>query len=149
MEEKNTTLQEEMVRQQKYWKKNHIWTVLILLAVLIYTVIAGPAITVAADREHLKLDMPNHAVVLPYDSITAASLEKSVDYGVCSVGKDARQYKCGTWENEAWGSYTLCVYTAAEQCVVLETTTGRYVVNMASDADTERLYEMILSFAGL
>jgi len=143
VEDKQTPLQEELVRQRKYWRKNHIWTVLILVAVFLYTMLTGPAISVTPGPEALKLDMPNQSVVLPYDAITDCELIEQPDFGTCVEGKDARKYQCGRWENEAWGTYTLCVYTSSKECIVIKTDTEIYVVNMASDSDTEQMFQQI------
>jgi DhnA family fructose-bisphosphate aldolase class Ia len=58
-------------------------------------------------------------------------------------GKENRQGSSGIWENPQWGSYTLCVYASSDKAIRITTDADCYVVNLASEAETEQLYQLI------
>ena len=123
------SLQEETTREQQYWKKNSVWTLLIFAALFVYSVFTGPNIAVEMTDLGLSLKLDDGTVCqIPYDSIESAELVDQPDFGTCIEGKDARRWKSGTFENELWGEYTVCAYTSSENCITVNTGTQTYVM---------------------
>lgn len=137
------TVQEEMVRERKYWKQNQIWA-LVVAAVLLLNLLGGSGFSVATGPEELTLTMHNGQVcTVPYSSITEVRLLEEPQYGTMTEGKETRQGKSGTWESPEWGSYTLCVYSSSS-CAVWMQAEGRcYVVNLTSAVETQQLYQIV------
>lgn len=137
------TVEEEMSREQKFWKRNQLWTVLVAMVVL-FGLLGGNSLSVAPGAEELTLIMhDDSAQTIRYDAIAELELLEDADYGVMHQGKDTRQGKSGTWEYPQWGSYTLCVYASSNKVVRITTETGCYLVNLASDGETEQLFQLL------
>jgi hypothetical protein len=137
------TVEEEMSREQKFWKRNQLWTVLVAMVVL-FGLLGGNSLSVAPGAEELTLIMhDDSAQTIRYDAIAELELLEDADYGVMHQGKDTRQGKSGTWEHLQWGSYTLCVYASSNKVVRITTETGCYLVNLASDGETEQLFQLL------
>ena len=137
------TVQEEMVRERKYWKQNQLWA-LVLAAVVLLNLVNGSGMSVAPGAEALLLTMHDGSTeVIAYEDITAAQLLENVDFGTAAEGKETRSGKSGTWVHPQWGSYTLCVYASSNKVVRITTETGCYLVNLASDGETEQLFQLL------
>jgi len=138
------TVQEELAREQKFWKRNQLWTLLVA-AVLLFSLIGGSRLSVAPGSAELILTMHDgETSAVAYDSITAAELLENPQYGTPVDGKDNRNGKSGTWEHPQWGTYTLCVYASCDRAVRIMVGQTCYVVNLGSPAETEQLYQIIL-----
>ena len=140
---KSRTVQEEMVRERKYWKQNQIWA-LVLAAVVILNLLGGSGISVAPGGEELLLTMHDGSTMaVKYDTVLAAELLEHTDYGTAGEGKETRTGKSGIWEHADWGSYTLCVYASCESAVKITTDAGLCVVNLPSREETRQLYQLL------
>ena len=150
MDENKTSrsVAEEMKREQKYWKRNNLWALLVIAAILIYSLLSGPSLSVAAGASEITLTLHGgERVSVAYNSITKAELLENPEYGELIHGKDTRTGKSGTWEHPEWGTYTLCVYAASANAVRIEANEEIFVFNLASAADTQQLYDTILELS--
>lgn len=139
----NRTVEEELTRERKFWKRNQICTAIVVVVVL-FGLLGGSGLSVAPGAEELTMILHDDTeLTVSYDAITDLELLEDVNYGVMYQGKDTRQGKSGTWENPQWGSYTLCVYASSDKSVRITTETGCYVVNLASDGETQQLYQLL------
>lgn len=137
------TVQEEMVRERKYWKQNQLWA-LVLAAVVLFSLIGGSGLSVAPGSTELLLTFQDgETAVVTYDGITAVELLEHPQYGTMVEGKDTRSGKSGTWEHPEWGNYTLCVYGSCDSAVRILTEDRCYVVNLSSETETEQLYQIL------
>lgn len=137
------TFQEAAAREQKYWKQNQIWA-LVLAAVVLLNLMGGSGISVAPGPEALTLAMHDGTTgTVAYGAIRSAELLEKIDYGSAAEGKDTRAGKSGTWEHPEWGSYTLCVYASCDRVVRIRTDEACYVVNLPSEEETRQLYQLI------
>lgn len=138
------TIQEETFREQKFWKRNQLWSLLLAAAVLAAMLIR-PGLSVAPGAAELMLSMHDGSTeTVSYSSITAAELLEKADYGAMVQGKETRTGKSGIWEHPAWGSYTLCVYASCDSAVRILTEDNCYVVNLPSEGETAQLYQLVL-----
>jgi hypothetical protein len=137
------TMEEEMSRERKFWKRNQICTAIVVVVVL-FGLLGGNSHSVAPGANLVTLTMhDDRAVTVSYREITEAELLEDVQYGTVLEGKETRQGRSGTWENSQWGSYTLCVYASWPDAIRMETQEGIFVVNLASEEETQQLYQLI------
>ncbi|MGN1001966.1 MAG: hypothetical protein ACI4PC_04270, partial [Oscillospiraceae bacterium] len=55
-----------------------------------------------------------------------------------------RNLRCGQWENQVWGEYTLCIRPETDRCIVLTLTGGEvFVFNYENSSTTQSLAEML------
>lgn len=80
---------------------------------------------------------------LSFADVTDMQLVQSPDLGHCVDGRETTSWRCGTWENDAWGTYTLCASKACTDCIVLRTSSGIYVLSYESNDVTAALYESL------
>ena len=138
------TVQEVMVRERKYWKRNQVWALILAAAVVLFGLLGGSGVSVAPGADALTMTMHDGTTEsVAYGDMTAAELLEEPDYGTVLEGKDTRAGKSGTWEHPQWGSYTLCVYASSNKVVRITTETGCYLVNLASDGETEQLFQLL------
>lgn len=138
------TLEEELVRDRKFWKQNQLWSLLLFGAVILFSLLGGSGVSVAPGSRELTMTMQDDSTaIVAYDSIATAELLENADYGTMEAGTDARAGKSGTWEHPQWGSYTLCVYGSCSSAVRITTESGCFVVNLPSEEETRQLYQLI------
>lgn len=138
------TLQEEMARDQKYWKKNLLWTLFLLAGVFLWGFLSGPGLSVVPGATELTLTTHNgQTAAVAYSSITEAELLEAPVFGTVLEGTEQKNGKSGIWEHPQWGSYTLCVYNSCPSALRILTEEGCYVVNLASRQETDQLYQLI------
>lgn len=76
-----------------------------------------------------------------YSQITGLELVDSVTFGNCLSGNETANYRVGTWENEAYGTYQLCVSKHISSYLVVSTSDqGVFVLNYETTGNTEILY---------
>ena len=137
------TVEEELIRDRKFWKRNQICTAILVIVVL-FGLLGGNSHSVAPGADLLTLTMhDDRTVTVSYSEITEAELLEDVRYGTLLEGKETRQGRSGTWTHPEWGSYTLCVYASCPDAIRIETQEGSYVVNLASEGETRQLYQLI------
>ena len=138
------TVQEEMVRERKYWKRNQVWALILAAAVVLFGLLGGSGVSVAPGADALTMTMHDGTTEsVASGDMTAAELLEEPDYGTVLEGKDTRAGKSGTWEHPQWGSYTLCTYASCTQAVRITAGDGCYVVNLPSEAETLQLYTLL------
>lgn len=84
-------LQQESDRQNRYWKKNYLWTLLVLAVVVAIGLFQGASgFTVAPGDDALVITMPEgEAVVVPYEDVESVTMEEAPDYGECLQGSSS------------------------------------------------------------
>lgn len=86
------------------------------------------------------------SVTIPYAGIQSVDLISELAFGRCTDGVDLEDRKNGSWENSAYGDYTLCVYANVPVYIVLHTAQGVTVFNYESESTTQQLYEALLPY---
>lgn len=133
-------------------KKAAIWKNLIicLVIVIVLAVFMDPQSPVsmeALDKELLIKGNSGYTIRIIYAEIQHSELRESLDYGVIVSGENERREKSGTWRNEEFGEYRICVDAKVDYCIVLYTESEIQVVNIESNESTASLYEAILKLA--
>ena len=143
-ENRAKTLKEELDSEQKYWRKNSLWTILIFVGIFLWSYLNAPGLSVVPGADALSLtDHNGQVVTVAYSEITEAELMEEPQYGTMLTGTDQKDGKTGTWEHPQWGSYTLCVYNSCPSAVRIQSGENCYVINLASRNETEQLYQLI------
>lgn len=125
-------------------KKNTIFLLLLAAIVLIYT-FTGGSIGIYPDfgEDSLTVSASSWDWTIPYDQIASLELAQLPDKGTMRDGIDKAKLQCGDWENDTWGSYTLCVVPKVEACIVVTQIDGSiFVMNYESEESTAELYNM-------
>ena len=144
MKSTTRTMEEEVSKVQKYWKKNALWTTLLLAGVFLWSFFTGPGLSVAPGALALTLTAHDGSVAkVDYSTITEVQWLEELECGTVVAGTERKDGKSGTWEHPQWGTYCLCVYDSCASAVRIETQTGSYVVNLASGEETAQLYQLI------
>lgn len=125
-------------------RKNTFFILIILAAVLCY-IISGGSVGISLDfgENSLSIGASGYDWVLPYEQITSLDLMPLPDKGVLLQGIEKSTLCCGTWKNEVWGEYTLCIDPKVEQCIVVTLRDGdEFILNYESGESTRQLHQM-------
>ena len=143
-------LDEELKRQKRYWKRDLICSLAVVVIVFVVGFFRGNVPVLSPGETQLTVQAPDGQVYcIDYTDVTAVSLLSGCSYGTCREGKDAGKYFYGRWENEAWGEYDLCVYAKVPCCLVIASgSADTLVVNGSSEEETEQLGELLESYCG-
>lgn len=81
--------------------------------------------------------------MIEYSRISALELVNLTDAGEPISGEENKSYRWGSWENDIWKVYSLCVAKKADRCILITVEDGsRFVFNYLEDATTEQVYTM-------
>lgn len=118
--------------------KNTIVLVLVLAVFLVLTsIFGGTGMNVDFGDDSLTVTGPQkYSFTVDYDQIAKMELVELTDAGTMLSGGENRSYYWGTWENGAWGSYTLCAAKKPDTALCLTTTGGEHLVFNYQDDDT-------------
>ena len=124
--------------------KNLVFILLILAMVLFY-VFSGGSVGISLDfgEDALTLSASNYDWLILYNQIETLELAKLPDTGMLVDGTQNRTLRCGTWKNDLWGDYTLCIDPRIDTCIVITMKNGGiYVLNYENSDSTGQLYQM-------
>ena len=125
------------------WKNIIIW--LIVLTAMAVFLNRGSAVGMkSSDRELVVSGNSGASVTIAYADIQTIEMREYLDYGTVVDGVDGKKEKSGTWKNEEFGEYRLCVDAKVNSCIVLYMESEIQVINIESNESTASLYEAIL-----
>lgn len=75
---------------------------------------------------------------VPLDTIDSFTYVEEMQYP-----EDSKSIICGTYTNEQWGEYTLCVNGKVAACVVAEAENGTYMFNYEDASTTKSLCQAL------
>lgn len=121
-------------------------TVLIILcALLLFRHFAPPSAGLSFEGEALRIsDGDAVDVTLPFAEIRAVSLIGTLERGEMADGTSTRRIARGTWKNDAYGEYTLCISEKINCCLVVQTDSRTLVYTYESAQTTRGIYDMLL-----
>lgn len=93
----------------------------------------------------IRLEMPSGSTCeIIYEDITELKLiSLPDDYGVCIDGDRKKGCSYGVWENDDWGSYTLCVKDDVPDAVWIRQGNDIIVFNYEGSKPTKSFYEAL------
>lgn len=122
-----------------------------LLIIIIYTIYqfvgGGAAADFSWSETSVTVICPDETEFnMNYADVTSLELYTDVDYGICVSGNDSGSAYYGTWENDLWGTYSLCVTQSIGNCIVMQTDDATLVFNYESEEITSALLEEIQKY---
>ena len=126
--------------------KNLIWLIVIVVAFAIFSTVRGGTSTyLDFSDDKITVTAPeNFSYIAEYDEISSIELVDEFEPGTMISGGDTRKYQWGTWENQAYGEFTLCVSKRIDNALIISLANGEtLVVNYESDQTTQALLDFI------
>lgn len=126
-------------------KQKNLALVILILALVLFYVFSGGSVGISLDfgENALTLSASDYDWLIPYDQIESLELTELTEAGSLIDGIEKRTLRCGTWENEIWGEYTLCTDPRIEKCIVIRMKSGDiYVLNYENSDSTAHLHQM-------
>lgn len=125
--------------------KNFLWLVAVLVVFTLITSVRGQTgVSINFGDDTLDLTGPNQfSCSIEYDKIKSLSLIELTEIGEPVNGDSNRRYQWGTYANDAWGEYTLCISKKIESALLITLQTDDHVVfNFESEDTTTALLDM-------
>lgn len=132
-----------------FWKRNMALILAIFLCYSVYSMFFSVHISITPAADHMTVTFPvkeSFTDTIAFSDITAVSLTEISDFGIPVSGGDSGRYCWGSWENTAWGEYTLCISTSHSTCLVVDTVHGVYVINYPKKGDTTAFYTALKDY---
>lgn len=126
-------------------KQKNICCILLILAVVLFYTLFGGSVGTSLDfgEDALYLSALHYDWEVSYGQIRTLDLIQLPDYGQLVEGSEKSSLCCGIWENELWGSYTLCIDPRVETCIAITMEDGSVcVLNYENGDSTQQLYKM-------
>ena len=118
-------------------------TFLIPALILLYVFFGGSVgISLDFGAEDLTVSVEKQDWSIPCEQIVSLKLTEAEEFGILPEGSENRTLHYGTYENEVWGQYHLCIDPRIESCIVIETNSGFFVLNYENEESTQQLYTM-------
>lgn len=138
-----------------FWQKfkalvplRHILFLLALFAVtlVIFYFDSSEDIKISFSEESVTAKASNFQMDIPYEMIGSAELVSMEEGGSKITGSDNMVTRLGTWENEAWGEYSICADLDAQNCIKVNLDDGRiFIFSRKNDEETASIYAELLS----
>ena len=126
-------------------KQKNLTFILLILAVMLFYIFSGGSIGTSLDfgEESLSLSASDYDWVIPYAQIQSLESAELPDVGTRVDGIEKRTLCCGTWKNESWNEYILCINPKLDSCIIVTMNSGDvYVLNYENSDSTDQLYNM-------
>lgn len=101
-------------------------------------------ISIGVDGEKIGINIAGtDTIFLMFEDIEQIEYLKSFDAGIQKDGIKEEDFCYGTFENDSYGTYTMCGFPDVSEYIVIHTREGVYAVNRASVKDTQTEYKKI------
>lgn len=136
------------LRRRKTKYTNLLIILAIMIVISVFSLIHSEnAVDFHWTEDLLQITDPNgNSYSIIYSDVVALELLERPNYGACVTGRETSSWLYGTWENDQWGSYTLCASSGTSMCIVIRTDEGIFVLSYESDEITSALYESLSEF---
>lgn len=133
------------------YKKNRKYTLgFVILLFIIGTVLSlsgrQGSVTSQVDVEKLGvMGSYGETIFIPLEDITDVQLVDELDFGTAVDAEESGNTMCGTYENDAYGTYELRVYMKKSPFIVVAYGDGDILVfNQGSKKLTQNIYEDLI-----
>lgn len=126
-------------------KQKNLTFLLLILAIILFYIFSGGSVGISLDfgEESLTLSASDYDWTIPYDQIESLELSSLPDTGTRIEGIEKRTLCCGSWTNDSWNGYILCINPKIDQCVIVTMNDGSiYVLNYENSEATQQLHKM-------
>lgn len=130
-------------QNQKTWR---LLGVILLAGALFYLLsINNEGISVAVKDDHLSLSYSSgESFNIGFKDILSVKEVQNLDLGNYISGTQTKCCKFGIWSNNQFGKYNLGIYANQMRYIVVETSNGVSVLNLASEDETDNFYKAFL-----
>ena len=126
-------------------KQKNLALIVLILALVLFYIFSGGSVGISLDfgENELILSASSYDWRIPYGEIESLELTDLPELGAAIDGSEKRTLCCGTWQNEAFGKYTLCANPRIGNCIVIRMKSGDvYVMNYENSDSTGQLHQM-------
>lgn len=126
-------------------KQKNLTLIILILAMVLFYIFSGGSVGISPDfgEDSLILSASDYDWTIPYDQIESLELSDLPDTGTLLDGIEKRTLCCGSWSNERWNEYILCVNPNIDQCIIVTMKDGTiYVLNFENSDSTGQLHKM-------
>ena len=127
--------------------KKYINLITILAIFAVVTIITvfkgGGAVLLDFDEDSLSISgIEDFDCTVSYGDIGTVELLSPADLGTAVDGAESGAYSYGVWHSDAWGDYTLCVTSKADNFIIITETHGHVTVfNYQNTSSTELVFQ--------
>lgn len=119
--------------------------VLAIVMVLMFTGNIAYTVTDSA----LQIEATYHSdALVTYDQIDAIELRENFNIGYRTMGYGSSKLSMGTFQNDAFGTYTLYSYNSCNSMIVIHSEDKVLAINCKTAEETQTLYESLLAKIG-
>lgn len=130
-----------MSNAMKTTLKNFIYIALLCAIFSVFTMFnrGQQATTFSLEDDRFTLHGPeNFSVTIDMNRLKSMETRNNFNPGTCIAGGTEGAYSYGTWENEEFGQYQLCILTKLPTCVIMTEEDGSVTVfNFENTQTTE------------
>jgi len=129
--------------------KKELIFISLILVMLIAMILSDTDVKILVnyDEEMLQITSPRLNVDIEHDHVLSVELIDMPDFGT-KVGDsyEHEAYCAGTWKNDFWDAYTLCVIPSNEKCILVQMDFTTVVFSCTTDEKTLALFESYSSY---
>ncbi|MCD7883815.1 MAG: hypothetical protein LUI87_08970 [Lachnospiraceae bacterium] len=125
------------------------FVVVVVLVAVFYAlgIFRSAAVKIEIEDEEFSVYYKDEIIIqFAKDEIQSAELVYSFTEGKASEVITEEKYTVGTWENDEWGLYTICVIQSVKSYIVVTTDEEVFVFNYESADSTESMCEALLEW---
>lgn len=129
--------------QISFPQKIKLFITVVLISLMVMVAFDASATIVADFNEtQLHISSPKLNLFIDHGSVVRAELIDMPDFGTMIGDSYSHEAYCaGTWENETWGAYTLCVIPSNQNAILVEVANDGFVVfSCTTDEKTAALF---------
>lgn len=90
----------------------------------------------------------DYSVTVPYAEIRGILLLEEWEEGTLLAGGSEQNLHWGSWQNQAYGAYTLCIDPSIHRYLLFQTDAGAVVFNVESASATAEAYKAFTELLG-
>lgn len=130
-------------------KKDMVFITIIFVALIVMTVFdTSVEILVDCRDDVLQITSPRLNIDIRHQDVLSLELVDMPPFGT-KIGDsyEHEAYCAGTWENNDWGRYTLCVIPGNAKCILVEVENSGFVVfSCTTDEETIKLFDSYCNY---
>lgn len=128
--------------------RNIVFVLILLIGFTVYQMNRNSnPVTYQFTSDSVTLTGPDNApapITVSYDTILSVYELSELELGTNLSGLNTAACQFGTWENDLFGTYTLCAYSSVTEYMVIQTSDGTVVCNYESADATQHMYTAFL-----
>ena len=129
-------------------KRQFIFFIVVLVLLFIYGQFRGDSgryLTMSPDEDGIVFTCGDtFEEDILYEEVRSIELVDDLDLGESIESTKKGKLISGSYENEAYGSYRLAVYSNVDRWIVMNVNDHIFVVNYTTETETEQLYDTLL-----